>query len=401
MKKLAFLVVGLLSAACLAWASDPAQGVTAHYDVRSTAPQASAQSIANEMEAYFSLYDGLFHFDPSALKGKLSVRIFGTQAELDSYLAGIVPGVHASFVFLQYPDPTRNLLVGAYTGNPASFSRALVHHGFVQFLRSFIAHPPLWLQEGGAVYFEASTYDSAKGVAHFHPNLDWVATLKQDVGSYLSGSDPGAIIPLSTLLTMDSDAALKQLPAFYAEAWGLVSFLASSTDPAFSRILWDGITAMRPDATAEENARAMESRAFSWVPENTLLDGFASYLDTVKTFPELVNAGMRAYSAGDLAAAEGSFKQALTLDDASSIPYYYLGLIKFGEKSFYLADQYFQTALQKGADRGLVEYALGVTAYADDRLDDAKSYLSQAMASPDYNAVASTLLQRIQGSSAQ
>ncbi len=403
MKKVALLLAALIGVSSLAYAQQagPNEALTAHYDVYASAGADQAKTIANGMEAFFGLYNSFFHFDPSVLKSRLNVRIYANRQEFDSYLAKIVPGTHDSFVYLQYQDPRRSVLVGYDTGSLASFQMALIHHGFVQFLRSFIPEPPLWLQEGCAVYFEASEYDAAKNVAVFHPNLGWVATLKQEVGAYLSSNDPNAIIPVDTLLTMDTAAALKRLPAFYAEAWGLVSFLADSKDSEYNRVLWDGITALQPNATAAANAAAMEARAFSWVPDNQLLTAFASYLDTVKTFPELVNDGMRAYSAGDLATAEADFTQAVTLNRTNSIPYYYLGLVKYGQKDYYVAEHYFRTALLMGADRGLVDYALGVNAFADDRIDDAKSYLNEATASANFKDKADSLLKRINGLSAQ
>ena len=403
MKKVAFLLAALIGASSLAYAQNAGanEAVTAHYDVYASAGSGQAQLIANGMEAFFDLYNSFFHFDPSTLKSKLNVRIYANRQEFDNYLAKIVTGAHDSFVYLQYQDPQRSVLVGYDTGDLASFERDLIHHGFVQFLRSFISQPPLWLQEGCAVYFEASVYDQTKNVAVFHPNLGWIATLKKDVGAYLASNDASAIIPLDTLLTMDTDAALKKLPTFYAEAWGLVSFLANSKDPAYNRILWDGIAALQPDATASANAAAMKTHAFTWVSDTKLMSGFASFLDSVKTFPELVNDGMRAYSADDLAIAETDFTQAIALNASNSIPYYYLGLVKYGQKDFYGAEHYFRTALQMGADRGLVDYALGVNAFADNRMDDAKSYLTQAVASTGYKDKADTLLKQIDALTAQ
>jgi len=403
MKKVALLLAALIGAASLACAQDTGanEAVTAHYDVYASAGPAQAKAIADGMEAFFDLYNSFFHFDLSALKSKLNVRIYANRQDFDSYLAKVVPATHDSFVYLQYQDPGRSVLVGYDMDDLASFERALIHHGFVQFLRTFIAQPPLWLQEGCAVYFEASAYDATQKVAVFRPNLGWIATLKQEVGTYLASNDTSAIIPLDTLLTMDTDAALQRLPTFYAEAWGLVSFLVNSKDPVYNRVLWDGIAALQPKATASANSAEMETRAFTWVSDTQLMSAFASYLDSVKTFPELVNDGMRAYSAGDLATAQTDFAEAIALNESNSIPYYYLGLVKYGEKDFYGAEHYFQTALQMGADRGLVDYALGVNAFADNRMDDAKSYLTQATTSAGYKDKADTLLKQIDGITAQ
>lgn len=405
MKRIVFILICLAGSAGLlaAQSAGPNEVVTDHYDVYSASGTQDAQAIGNELEAYAELFDSYFHFDPSTLSGKLKVRIYATKADFDNYLAKVIPGQRDSFVYLQYPDASRSVLVGYHMQDDAAFTRALIHHGFVQFLRSFVAQPPLWLQEGFAVYFEASEYDPAKNVAVFHPNLAWVGTLKDAIAQYVSSNDASAVIPLGTLLTMDTDAAMKQLTLFYAESWGLVSFLADSDLKEYNRILWDSITALAPGATVADNTTSIEKRAFAWISDTQFAADFGAYVQSVKTFPELVNDGMQAYAAGDLTASEQDFTKAIALDDKNNIPYYYLGLIKYAKKDYYLAEHYFQTSLQMGGDPGLVDYALGVNAFADNRIDDAKNYLQQAVAtnSATYKGKAGSLLDRIVKQSAQ
>lgn len=392
------LAVGALSAAQQA-ASNEAQ--TTHYRVYSSLGMSDAQSIAGEMEAYFTLFNSYFHFDPSALPAKLSVRIFGDKTQFDDYLAHIIPGQRDSFVYLQYSDPTRSVLVGYHSQNEESFRTDLVHHGFVQFLKSFVPQPPLWLQEGFAVYFENSRYDAAKGTVTFRANLGWLPTLKKDLQNYLANSTSG-FIPPSALLTIDAAQANKNIDAFYAESWGLVSFLVNSDNKNFNRVLWDAMDALSPKASRTQNETAVQKGALDWVSASDIEVGFKHYVESVRTFPELVQDGMKAYSSGDLKNAEADFKQAVALNSGNYLPYYYLGLVGYAKKDYYLAEQYFQTALQMGGDPGLVNYALGINAFADNRISDAKKYLSQAVSvQSTYKDKAASLLDRINQQSAQ
>jgi len=354
------------------------------------------------MEAYFTLFNSYFHFDPATLQAKLKVQVYSSQTDFNSYLSQIIPGQRDSFVYLQYSDPARSVLVGFHGQNPDTFQTQLVHHGFVQFLKSFIPNPPLWLQEGFAVYFEKSTYDSAKDAAVYHPNLGWIPSLQQGVSDFVSNKTDAVIAPES-LLTIDASEANKKIQSFYAESWGLVSFLLNSDNKQYNRLLWDAIDALKPDATVAQNETAIQTNALSWVGVTDLEQGFKDYIDSVRTFPQLVQDGMKAYSAGDAKSAESDFTRAVALDSSSYIPYYYLGLIHYARKDYYLAEQYFQTSLQMGGNAGLVNYALGVTAYADNRMSDAKKFLGQAASLTDstYKDQANSLLDRINSQSAQ
>jgi tetratricopeptide (TPR) repeat protein len=401
MKKVALvlLLLPLFVGLAAAQQATLSKAETAHYQVLSQNGSDDATAIANELEAYFTLFNSYFHFDPSTLSSKLKVQVYSTQTDFNNFLSGVIPGTRDTFVYLQYSDPARSVLVTYHKPDPEDFQTDLVHHSFVQFLRSFVPQPPLWLQEGFAVYFEDSTYDASKDVAVFHPNLGWVPALQQGVADATASSTSGAdnIIDPSDLLTIDASDANKNIQAFYAESWGLVSFLLNSDNRQYNRVLWDAVDALSPTATSDQNAAAIQHAALAWVNETDLEKGFEDYITSLQTFPELVDSGMKSYSSGDLKSAESDFTQAITIDNSNYIPYYYLGLINYSRKDFYVAEQYFQTSLQMGGNAGLVDYALGITAYADNRIPDAKKYLNQAVAVPasDYKDKANSLLDRI------
>ncbi len=97
--------------------------------------------------------------------------------------------------------------------------------------------------------------------------------------------------------------------------------------------------------------------------------------------------------------AEESFVTALKLREDNFIPFYYMGLINYDKRNYSLSDFYYKEALVKGATEALTYYALGVNAYADNRFEDAVSYLQETIRLDplSYENKAGQLLERIEG----
>jgi tetratricopeptide (TPR) repeat protein len=365
-----------------------------NYRVFSEVSLAHAQETADMLDAFLELYNQYLHFDVDALSTKLKVRIFANKTNFDSYLSTLIPQKRDSFVYLQYKDLAKSELLGFYMDDD-SFEKAVVHHGFIQFLKAFVPNPPLWLQKGFAVYLEKSEYDAESGTAIFKENLVWVKTIK-NIAAFESGYD---LIELDDLLQIDVDSANLKIESFYAESWALVSFLADSRMKQYNRMLWDTLSVMSAEATMTANSYTIIDDVFSWVTTDQFYADFQEYIESVKTFPELVKDGMAFYSDGDLDASESSFLKAIGRNEKHDIPYYYLGLINYAKRDYSLAEYYYLTSQQMGGELGLTYYALGVNAYADNRFDVAKDYLRQASdADPfGYGEKTSALLQKIEG----
>jgi tetratricopeptide (TPR) repeat protein len=367
-----FLLVLFVSACTLAFADDaaPFSVESDHYWVSSETSKAQADDVARLMEACFTLSNGIFHFDPSQLPGKMRVKIFRDADGFNAYLQSLLSQTRADFVFVSYSDPTRSELLG-FTKEEKSFQASLIHQGTIQFLKAFIANPPVWLREGLATYLEASVYDPKNGAVSFAPNFLWLDTLK----SILKGDGQPAPIPIADLLQLTREAAQAQLDVFYPEAWGFVAFLLGSPIKAYNRMLWDSISALDPKATLEENSRRVSRMAFSWVDPARLDADFRAFTLSVKTPQDLLKDGVDAYAAGDLDAAEKAFAASLELAPDSNIAYYYLGLISYGRKNYDRAEQMYEKAFELGMSPGIVNYALGVNAFAGGKYADAAKYL--------------------------
>ncbi|MFP4443198.1 MAG: tetratricopeptide repeat protein [Spirochaetia bacterium] len=371
------------------------QAETDHYTVFSEVSQEQASEMATRLEAYLELYNRYFHFDTENLPAKYKVRIFQNKSRYDEYLNRIISETREDFVYLHYSDLKKSELVGYHMDDSGEFYLSLNHQGFIQFIRSFIANPPLWLREGFAVFFEKSEYDEDYGKVIYKENLAWLPTLKD----IIAGNSTEAPLSMEDLLSIDIEDAREKIEVFYPQAWGVISFLVYSENKDYNRLLWDAISALQDGVNRDANEANVEKASFQWVDDTILVADFMNYLDGKKTFRELVEDGVASYSRNSLKEAEQSFVKAQKLREDNFIPYYYLGLINYDMGNYSLAEYYYQTSLNLGAAEGLTYYALGVNAYADNRFDDAKNYLTKTIeADPaSYSEKVNTLLARIEG----
>ncbi|HUW41485.1 MAG TPA: hypothetical protein VMV90_10765 [Rectinemataceae bacterium] len=374
------------AAAAASPADTATQTESAHYSVISDQGQAQADALSRQMEAYFGLFDSVFHFPAEQLTAKLNVREFKDKAGFDDYLRQIVGDTRDDFVYLHYPTPEKSELL-VFPKSEPGFSESLAHQAFVQYIKAYIPNPPLWLREGFAVWFESARWDDAAGKLSFPENLAWLATAK-------SLNDKSLLMPLDKLLTIGEDEARSNLDVFYPQAWALVSFLLNSPDKNYNRLLWDSIAALRKDASLEENQTAVASIVSTWYGVDKTGKALAAYLAGRKTFAELVAAGVTAYSGKSLDEAAADFGAAAAINKDSFVPQYYLGLIAYAKNDYSTAELRYKSALQLGCDPGITNYALGVNAYAQNRLSDARAYLALAKQSaPDrYAAKVDALL---------
>lgn len=382
MKKLLFCAVFILLSVFI-FAQDMNLIESDHYKIYSEVSVGQAAETAEVLDAYFTFFNKYFHFNADSLTYKMKVKIFKDKDSYDSYLSEIIPEKKDSFVFLQYNQPEKSELV-CYYSEDVSYDKYLAHHGFIQFLKTFVPNPPLWMQKGFAIYFEDSTYSPESKTVVYKENLDWLFTLKKYLNNTAEGYE-NSIIPFPTLLTMNVENANSSIDVFYAQSWGLVYFLLNSSDNAYNRVLWDSIKALSASSDRKNNEISVIKNAFEWVGKNDFSKDFAEYVDGIKTFPDLVEDGMDYYSGGDLAKSEQSFVDALTLRDDHPVPYYYLGLIYYAERDYMMAEYYYQTAIQMGGEEGITYYALGVNDYADNRFEDAVDNLvSSYNSDPDF-----------------
>lgn len=372
-KTLFFMLLVVLS--FTTWAQEAFTYETDHYSATSYVSIEDAQVQAERLEAYLGIFNGYFHYDLASLPGKMKVRIYDTKARFDTYVQRLIGETRDDYVYLHYSNPSRSELAGFVDAEKTAPESGIVHQAFVQFLRAFVPNAPLWLREGFGVYFEAVRYDATAKQAQFAENLAWLETYK---GLRTAGED-STIFALEELLTLGADTAREQIKVFYPQAWALVQYLAQGPERDHTRILWDSIAAQNPSATLVDNSSAVKDKAFKWVSLENVEQAMVAYFDTKKTFPELVKDGIDQYNGGNLKSAEASFEAALAAQTSSYVPYYYLGLINYDSGYYAKAEGFYVTALEKGATAALTNYALGVNAFADNRYDDANTFLEATL----------------------
>jgi tetratricopeptide (TPR) repeat protein len=369
-------IVALLLCAALPLAAQQAKLFTAvseHYRVSSETSQSQAEEISRRMEACLRMYNDLFHFDLSLLPAKLNVKMMRDMASFNAYLTKVLSQTRTDFVFIAYSDPEKSELL-CFPKEEKAFSSSLVHQGCIQFLKAFVANPPVWLREGAASALEAAVWDPKSSAYTPKPNYGGLEELK----SIVWGESPQKLIPFSDFLMYTRELAQAHADVFYPQAWGLVHFLLNSPERAYNRMLWDAISSIDPKAALEENSQRARSRAVAWVSEGKLRQDFESFILAVRTAGELLRDGVDSYGRGDFPKAEEALTRSLELEPESGPAWYYLGLVAYSKKDYAKAEDLYMKAFQLGTNAALINYAIGVNAFAAGKADTAAKYLKMA-----------------------
>ncbi len=368
MRKISFVIFLAAFVSPLIFSQSLQMAESKYYRVYTDTDIKTAEEIASGMDSYLSLFNKYLHFDTDNLPSKLKIRFFKDKKGFDSYLNMTVSRTSGNYVLLQYRDPSKNELVAYMLPDMDTMRKDFIHYGLIQFFKAYVYHPPLWMMSGFAVYFENTPFDEDSGTVTFRENYSWIPTLKKAISD-------GKTIAIDDLLAMDLPEAEKNLNVFYAQSWAMIDFLLSSKYLDYNRILWDSISALKRDASADENERAVISKAFKWVDKKTFAADFIEYAKSLKTFSELISDGINAYNGKDYSTAEKLFLDSINIDSENEIPYYYLGLIDYAKGDYTAAESFYHSALKYTSDKDRVYYALAVNAFADSRFEDVSFYI--------------------------
>ena len=369
-------------------ARETARVTTAHYEV--VADTGDGEALSKELENRFAVYDRLFRFDPSRAAFPLRVRSFRGREAYDDYITARLGGPRPGAVYLHYNQSERRELVIHRGG--ADEWRTLPYQAFVQYLRAFVPNPPAWMREGFAVYFSTLTAPEG-GELKYEENLNWLETVKGLSAGGPGGGNPSPG-PQEIML-----AGRGPLPEhFQSLAWSLVSFFLNSGTKDYFRAVTESFMVLSPTAGAEENSEAVLDRISLFGGMEDLEKDYRNYIASRKTFAELIDEGQKAYAGRDRAAAESAFLRAMEQKPDHYAPRYYLGLLSYEEGSYDMAESYYLSAANHGADGALVAYALGINAASAGLKEAAAGYLRQAAAaSPErYGDRARDLLRRLE-----
>lgn len=232
---------------------------TAHYEVYTTLLEPlTLRRIPGFMESAYHAYNRLVP-QPIETTGKLRIYLFADRRQWEDFTKTFA-GERAELFY--------KIKAGAYYLNGACVTyyigagrtlSALGHEGWHQFNnRHFRFCLPSWLDEGIAMLFETSRYES--GLFYFEPNQN--AYRLEGLKETLISSQQ---IPLSQLVAMNPGEVLaidqaEAVRAFYSQAYALIRFLqeAGSGKHAdrFRRLMVDGLTGSWPLSRASKKIAA-------------------------------------------------------------------------------------------------------------------------------------------------
>jgi hypothetical protein len=353
---------------------------TAHYEVVSD--MGDGETLAEEMENRFTVYNRLFRFDPSTAALPLRVRAFRSKETYDAYVASRLGTSRSGAVYLHYNQNERRELV--INRGSADEWHNLPYQAFVQFIRSFIPFPPSWIREGFAIYFSTVGF-SESGTVSYEENLSWLETVKA-----LGENAPG----LEAVFRADERGIPEN---FQCVSWAVVSFFLNSGRDDYFRSLTDSFMVLSGAKTAAENADTVLKRITLWNSLEDIEKEYRSYIASRKTFAELLDEGQKAYAARDPEMAELSFIFAMNQKPGHHAPYYYLGLLAYESGNYEEAEEYYLLSLQHGADQALVSYARGINAASAGKNREAIAFLEQAASAAParYRERAESLIARL------
>ena len=357
---------------------------TAHFDIRIDpldVSQQEAQALGLQMEGRLAVYNQIFRFDTGRLAMPLRVRAFRSRELYESHVGSRLSGeVPPGAVYLHFAQAELRELV-IHLGNEGD---ALPFQAFIQFLRAFVPNPPAWIRDGFAVHFATLGFDEGGEPTH-RENLVWLDAIRgmRELPS-----------PASIMRTA-APASVENFPGL---AWSLVSFFLNSGNENYLRSLTESFVMLSYANTAEENAIAVANRIEMWNDMDEMAIDHLNYLNSLRSFSEVIAEGQAAYGASRTAEAEAAFRRALEIRPDHYVPWYYLGLLAYNTGDTETAERYYRIALYLGGDTASMLYALALNAATAGRTDEAVELLLEIAAiAPDrFGERARTLIAQLE-----
>ncbi|MDR2953281.1 MAG: hypothetical protein LBU82_08585 [Treponema sp.] len=335
-----------------------AADITAHYEIISDT--GASDQTGRRLEALFDIFSRVFMFDPAQGALPLRVRIFSDSGEYSNYIQTALAEAAPGALYLHYAQSAKRELVIDLSESGAANS--LSWQAFTQYLKAFVTQPPLWLQKGFAFFFNGLSFaDNGKPV--YEENLSWLETVKN------MKNRP----TIQDILLAESGG-----PEFTSLACSLVSFFINGGNEEYTRSFTDSLMTLSNDNDQAQNSSAMMRRLLLGHGAEKMTRDYEQYVNSRKSFAQLIAEGQSAYSSGDMTGAELLFQAAMEIKSGNYIPYYYLGLLAYNAGKFGLAREYYLDCIGKGADAAFVFYALGLNEAGAGKPKDAAAYLRRA-----------------------
>ncbi|MCA9319307.1 MAG: DUF1570 domain-containing protein, partial [Planctomycetes bacterium] len=190
-----------------------------HYVVETDLPKPEAKAVVDRLERFRSVLEQEF---PLAASERLPSRIwlFTSVESFRSFANALAP---TSENALGFYVPTINTLLFFATLDDQRDERVLHHEAFHQYLDRVRRHAPIWLNEGMAEYFAATSFEDGShqtgGIQEGRLIVLHRALARNEVP------------PLSYLVQMSPQRFMdgRSAPRNYAQSWAAVHFFRSGT----------------------------------------------------------------------------------------------------------------------------------------------------------------------------
>jgi tetratricopeptide (TPR) repeat protein len=356
MKKISAVLIIFVIAGASVYGSEITR--TKHYEIISDG--INADGTAKQMEVLFEVFNRIFMFDPNLGSLPLRVRIFSNTTGFNNYIQTAFAPATEGALYLHYAQSDlRELLIDL---SNSGAKEALPYQAFIQYIRAFAAQPPLWMQKGFAEFFIALSFNK-NGDLVYEENLSWLPVVKN------MRARPSIEEILMSANETDN---------FHYLACSLVSFFLNSEKDEYTRSFTDSLMTLSNNNTTVQNTTAVSRRILLGHNAGEMARDFQNYINSRKTFSELISEGQRAFSTGDRTGAELSFRAAIEIKSNHFIPYYYMGLLAYNAGRFDDAKNFYLAAIDNDPDTALVYYALGINSAAAGKIDEAVDYLNNA-----------------------
>lgn len=336
-----------------------------HYVVESDLNDRATAQLINQLEAGFDLFVQYLPRQSAMVSKPMRVRVFTNHAAFLRAFAGFDPemmlGSRADFIFMMSAEGNGTGTVFMYPKEDSrQMASSLIKHTFLQMIFSTVMTATPWVREGLALYFETAQYDARSNkytVPVNHTYLDNVQSLH--------ASNP---LALERLLTMTNELFAGDLGRGLSYSWALVNFLAQPDVQGLAPI----IQALDPQKSESENMQTSAELVQGFA------SGFADYLVAPRSFSAGMERGRAAFGQGLYTQADEWFIVAMVARPLAFEPVYFRGLIAFESQRYSEAKAFYDEALRLGADQALINYNLGMVAYALEQFADARRLLASA-----------------------
>lgn len=338
------------------------------------------QDVDEAFSAIIDYYDSMFKFDSGSVSQKLLIRITPDIEAFQQYVFDRIGQKRTQYLYIKYENNARSEIV-LYPMNPGQGYQAFAGSSlnrqlFLQYLYSHIHEPPVWIRDGFQAIIEHVFWNSLSGQVDNSASYFWIEQARA------SERDQQVYIPpASLLLALTGQFETRVL---YPQLCAFVSFLHESKDPVYQRFLHEALLLLKPDAgrnvrTQSDNSALLANRFTVLIDRDKADKDYRLWLADKKTFEEVFQEGLAAYSSGRYDDAERALSHAASRRPVDPVIAYYRGLVSYSAGNFETAVSFYRDALVSGADIATGNWALGLAYYAMERQVEAEQHIRTAM----------------------